>query len=138
LVLFALTLPFTGKETTPRGCDGHPLGPGVAETGVQLFTREVEASLVMLVLVAAVLTLGWVADHVGLLGRLAAHLAAAVASTMLSLLALFAATFSLFSPARPRFAAYVGIAALALSAVEALARAGVAFARWLPTRRPED
>jgi hypothetical protein len=69
---------------------------------------------------------------------LAAHLVAAVASTMLTLLALFAATFSLFSPVRLRFAAYVGITALALSALEALTRAGLAFARWLPTRRPED
>jgi len=132
--VFLASLPLGWRESAPTSCDGTPLGPKVSESGWHLLTLEPGTTLVIAFLIASALALSFVAARARLVTRIVGHLVAAVACLMLFLLCLFAATFSMFTPVRLREGAYVGLASLALGTVEALSRAGVAFAHWFRER----
>jgi hypothetical protein len=132
--VFAASLPLAWREASPTSCSGTPLGPTATEHGWHLLFHELEPALIVAFLVVCALVLTFVVARARVVVQIIGHLVAAVASAMLFFVGLFAATFSLFTPIRLREGAYFGLTALALAAVEALTRAGLAFARWLHER----
>lgn len=133
-LVFTLSLPFTWSEELHVSCDGQPLAPSTYETGIQLLFREPEGIVLTLVLMGVPLALFWLATRAGLWLRIVAHVTAALATGSLFVIAHFSATFS-FGRIRVHPAAYIGLTALALAAIEALSRALLEFAEWLKARQ---
>ena len=137
--LFALSLPFTWTEETPRGCDGRITGAAELESGYQVLFEEPKTVGLFVALAAVCVVLGLLTPRVRAWLRVVAHAVAALAAWTLFAAAHFAATFTLVSEIRLRLAGLLGLGALAAVCLDALARALCELVHllrtWLAQRR---